>query len=565
MSSKLLINYFIATLSVLCGFSSLTFSQYETNSNGQNGMSVYPLGALDLEISEGDLISKNLKEGTISTSIVPVYDLSLTQIVSPKLPIEEGKQDITIQLYNNSNYEVDGFEIVCYINGQNPISYFGSISAKESLPINIGSFEFEGNANYQVSFSVRMPDEIVDDNPANNEIAFTYLAENYDYYNTDRTVEVCNGENPTFTPPSTSLYEPPFDDCHEYSVALTDIYWTINDQKVSSDEELFIISEVNIIVQFHATLVTYVDASSMAENSECGLPTIITPQPITYTYGLIVNDCNNIPQDFPNCKEHAGKIFYDYCNDELDIFIKADGGLVLDPIYVNTIDFNYFDGQSISFDYETTAISDPCSVADQAVIITCIEEVDEPLSPSDLKFFETYPWLYNVVDPYDCAGTVIRIYKMDTYYFLFVEQNGESKLYLDDGSLYCKEASNFSCLTAYGLGEPDRVWYCGEDDYGVNPDGEVVENIEDSRLPIEIAPRMEVFPNPSAGIFTLQLDGGMEDISMISVYNTQGQVVTEILGNANNQYNLAHLNDGIYFLALQYGFKTTVKKLVIRK
>jgi len=566
MSSKLLINYFFATLLVLCGVSSLSFSQYEANPDGGNGLSVSPIRTIDLEVSEGDLNSKNLKAGTDIqiNNAVPVYDLSLTQIISPKLPIEEGKQDITVQLFNNSNYEVNGFEIICYINKQGPVSYLGSVLAKETVPITIGSFNFEKDTNYHISFSVKMPNDIVDEDPSNNEIAFTYLAENYDFYNTDSTVEICNGENANFLPPSTSLYQPDFDGCYEYSVSLIEGYWTIDGQQVSSDDELLVISEVNVIVQYHATLVIYAEASSIIdENSNCGPPTLIQEE-IIYTYGLVINDCDD-SQDFPNCKEHTGKIFYDYCNDELDIFIETDGGLILDPFSVNTIDFNYFDGQAISFDYEKTTLVDPCSIADISVNITCIEEINAPLSNSDLKFFATYPWLLNIIDPYDCAGTVINIYKMDTYCFLFVEQNGESKLYLDDGSLYCTEASNFSCLNAYGLGAPDRIWSCGTDDYGVGSGGEVVENINENRLSTDLNQEWQIYPNPSSGNFTIQLDESMEDLNKISVYNTQGKVVEEILGSANNDYNLAHLDDGMYFLALQYGFKTTVKKFIIRR
>lgn len=76
-----------------------------------------------------------------------------------------------------------------------------------------------------------------------------------------------------------------------------------------------------------------------------------------------------------NCANYSGSIFFEKCDDGRDFyFIRTSTGEVLDAYYAEGIDFLKYEGQKVNFDYELADFTTPCSIADKAVIITCIEE-----------------------------------------------------------------------------------------------------------------------------------------------------------------------------------------------
>ena len=88
----------------------------------------------------------------------------------------------------------------------------------------------------------------------------------------------------------------------------------------------------------------------------------------------------------------------------------------------------------------------------------------------------------------------------------------------------------------------------------------------------ESLPMMDIFPNPNAGIFSVNISNVNNDSTVsIKVLNTIGQVVSSPLnlkGSANGIYsvNLSHLSNGVYFVTIQTDSnKLVTKKIVVNK
>jgi hypothetical protein len=88
----------------------------------------------------------------------------------------------------------------------------------------------------------------------------------------------------------------------------------------------------------------------------------------------------------------------------------------------------------------------------------------------------------------------------------------------------------------------------------------------------ESLPMMDIFPNPNAGIFSVNISNVNNDSNVsIKVLNTIGQVVSSPLnlkGSANGIYsvNLSNLSNGVYFVTIQTDSnKLVTKKIVVNK
>ena len=99
-----------------------------------------------------------------------------------------------------------------------------------------------------------------------------------------------------------------------------------------------------------------------------------------------------------------------------------------------------------------------------------LEEFEEILrrrscsSPPNL--FEEFLFLSNIVDRNDCAGTTIDVYESGVFNFIHITNADGGELYFQDGTLFCTDAENFSCIDAYGLDTPIASIECEENGGG---------------------------------------------------------------------------------------------------
>lgn len=107
-----------------------------------------------------------------------------------------------------------------------------------------------------------------------------------------------------------------------------------------------------------------------------------------------------------DCNNNRGEIFFEQCDDGTNyFFIRSSTGQIFDPYYAAGVSFQQYNGAQILFDFVPAGFTSPCSQAEQAINITCIEEiipteVDVSI-PSD---FENYDVIYRI-----CRGNALEI------------------------------------------------------------------------------------------------------------------------------------------------------------
>ena len=107
-----------------------------------------------------------------------------------------------------------------------------------------------------------------------------------------------------------------------------------------------------------------------------------------------------------DCDKYSGEMFFQNCDDGTRyFFIRTSEGRILDPYYDVGISFNQFEGAKVKFDYISASFSSPCSIADEAVTITCIAEFVPPVVTNEIpENFEEYDVIYRI-----CRGDTLRI------------------------------------------------------------------------------------------------------------------------------------------------------------
>lgn len=107
-----------------------------------------------------------------------------------------------------------------------------------------------------------------------------------------------------------------------------------------------------------------------------------------------------------DCNNNRGEIFFAQCDDGTDyFFIRTSSGQIFDPYYAAGVSFQEYDGAQILFDYVAASFSSPCSTAESAVTLTCIEEIVPTEVSNDIpENFETFDVIYRI-----CRGDALRI------------------------------------------------------------------------------------------------------------------------------------------------------------
>ncbi len=283
-------------------------------------------------------------------------------------------------------------------------------------------------------------------------------------------------------------------------------------------------------------------------------------------YGLgapiTIWNCGDLTSQLPDCSAHFGQVFFEECDDNgLFYFIRLSDGRVIDPYFANGIDFNPQEGQEVNFDYVIADFATPCSIAEAAVLVTCIEEADPGvivIEDGDGDVFSTFPWLAQLLNPTACNAERISVYQSGIFQFVFVEFNNEHVLYFEDGTRYCADAANYDCRALYNLGSPIATWTCGA---GFSP--VVTERISTSP---SVPTTLNVYPNPSTGPLTVQLSG-QQEAQQLRLYDLYGRLLQEVqvADNSGQQtlpFDISAYAKGIYLLEWQSGTARKVEKII---
>jgi len=105
---------------------------------------------------------------------------------------------------------------------------------------------------------------------------------------------------------------------------------------------------------------------------------------------------NNDSPNAGNCNNNTGTFFFRNCDDGTPfVFIQTADGTIYDPYFDGNISYTPIQGQTVNFDFNPADFDTPCSIAEQAIVINCLEIDNTPLPAGDCAnnsgemFFQT--------------------------------------------------------------------------------------------------------------------------------------------------------------------------------
>ncbi len=288
-------------------------------------------------------------------------------------------------------------------------------------------------------------------------------------------------------------------------------------------------------------------------NANFGTPCINASKAIN----LSCVDIVETPELSRDCGKHTGTVFFEECAGISYYFIRTTEGEILDAYQAPGVTFQPSEGQMVSFDFYEATFATPCSQADRAAIITCIE-LD---TPSDPTVFEDFPFLQDLVDESNCSGTSIEVYDQGPYSYIYINTGSESgQLYFEDGSFYCNTMANYDCVALYNFGAPSSTWTCGDSG---------IVNSETRSTAAVSKPAFTAYPNPTYGQFIIELEANNQADASASqqllVVDALGRVILEqevADQESSVTMDISAYQKGLYYVMLQVGDQRVVTKIV---
>lgn len=265
----------------------------------------------------------------------------------------------------------------------------------------------------------------------------------------------------------------------------------------------------------------------------------------------------DIPINNGDCSKNSGEIVVIQCDDGTDFFFiqSETDGLLYDAYFAEGINFLKYHGQKVNFDFELAGFESPCSIADDAIIVNCIEE--RTVNTEIPLIFNQFEWLADLVDPFDCdEQTEIAVYQQSIFNFLLVQKNGSRQLYFEDGTFYCQDSDNYDCVTAYSLGSPIDFWSCS---------GASLVELSERINNKDLNNGLKLFPNPVNTNLTVQLPTTIQENQQLRIFDTFGRRVLEqtVTASTNTlEVDVTSFQNGLYYLVLFGNGKETVQKFV---
>lgn len=185
--------------------------------------------------------------------------------------------------------------------------------------------------------------------------------------------------------------------------------------------------------------------------------------PCSIAARAITIDCITAIDTPVDCYNHFGKIVIRDCDDGRPFFFIESEGLLYDVYYADGISFDHEDQMPVRFDFVPANFESPCSFADLAITVTCIEQ-DLP----DDSLLGLGELVKSLIDSDDCSSTRIQVFEGERINLIYIQSNDMGQLYDTDGAFYCADGGVISCLTTYGLDIPILTLTC--EDLGLGND-----------------------------------------------------------------------------------------------
>jgi len=268
-------------------------------------------------------------------------------------------------------------------------------------------------------------------------------------------------------------------------------------------------------------------------------------------------DFSDNPVANQDCTILNAEIVARNCDDGSEyFFLLTQSGEILDAYLAAGINYSLEVGMLVDFAYEIAHFESPCSIADNAAIITCIQDAGD-VNTDDL-IFEKFSFLSDLVDPNDCRGANIEVYDMGAFAFIFVDYGDNSgSLHLNDGTLYCTNSVTNNCKELYGLNNPDDLWTC-TNLVNDSPTKFIKTNPVNTSL--------DIYPNPTSGAIHIQLPTFSDETIGLQVVNLVGNIVStrnipKVFSDREFKMDLSNLKTGIYYIRIASRTETFIHKI----
>ena len=276
----------------------------------------------------------------------------------------------------------------------------------------------------------------------------------------------------------------------------------------------------------------------------------------------------------PDCNKNTGTIIFVDCDNGEEFFmIETGAGIILDIYFDTGINFNYYEGQSVKFDFKNADFDSPCSIAAKAITITCIEEIREAPSEVTPALFERYTFLYNLIDPSDCSGASVTVYTSGVFDYLLVETATETELYFQDGTFFCAQTPTYNCVSAYGFDASNITdsWTCGQATFAA------AATSRNNAIPM-VESKIEkwvinTYPNPAQDHLWININSHSTQAIQLSLLDKTGRLILQqteavIKGKNKLPLSLPNINSGMYYLLItgeETGDRTVEKIMVVKQ
>ena len=194
--------------------------------------------------------------------------------------------------------------------------------------------------------------------------------------------------------------------------------------------------EGDLLDLYFADGVTFSGVNGQAVNYDFVASDIISP--CTNVAGAITVTCIAAQPSSETCSNYTGTFFFRNCDDGTQFyFIETEDGRTFDPYFNAGVGHNPIQGQKVKFDYIDAGFTSPCSIAEQAISITCLEIIEEDIPAGNCENnsgeifyqicsdgFEYYLIRMpdgQVVDPYFAPGISLDEYAGQQVQFDFVD------------------------------------------------------------------------------------------------------------------------------------------------
>lgn len=165
-------------------------------------------------------------------------------------------------------------------------------------------------------------------------------------------------------------------------------------------------------------------------------------------------------------------------------------------------------------------------------------------------FVSKYNWAESTLSC-DQASTISE-YSSSIFNFLYVEP--ARTLYFQDGTFYCQDSENRSCLELYNLTTLTNQWTCDDSGFTEEPISDLY-SITNNKTELEIS------PNPVVDLLTLTTQ---KPIQTVEIYNSSSQLIQKIVEPITDHMTLdfTYFENGMYIVKIETAGNVLARRII---